>query len=101
MPRKDPTFNYTNVLRIAEKYLTPEERMKLILALKEKSLEESNILNLLHRILDGTTLIFDLVEPALKMLLVFPILRPIIIVIEVIDVIVAALVELIEFFENP
>lgn len=98
MPQKDRSFSATDVLRIVDKHLTPVERDEVILVLCEL-FEESDILRLLYILRDGIEAINDIIEPVRKWFTRFAWLRPVLIVLEITEVILNTTILLIEFFE--
>ncbi len=99
MPQKDRTFSSTDVIRIVEKHLTPLERDEVILILCELT-DLEVIIRFLKIILDAIEQINNLIRPVRKWLTRIPWLRPIIIIIDFAEVIIEAVIHLLEIFES-
>lgn len=99
MPRDDRTFNDTDVIRIINKHLTAEERDKVILFICG-DFEESDILRLLYILRDAVEQVKDIIEPVAKWLRRVPILRQVLIVLEIVELMLNTLILLIELFES-
>lgn len=99
MPRKDRSFTAPVVLRIIEKYVTPDGKEKIRLALNA-SIDKSEMLNLVYAVIGALALITSILRPLLRFFWLGVIINIILTTLDLVEALEDVLKTLAEFIES-